>query len=99
MNVSGREAAKVNDVPEPPLTLERKEMLRNALGYMCSICDGAETKDGKGFNKPDASIAHWLDQCGLLDEDDGPFRVLERILVRYRRQLKGEFEAIWKPDL
>lgn len=97
--IAGREAAKVNDTPEPELTPERKDMLREALGYMAGRCDGAETKDGVGFNKPDARIGHWLNDTGLRDEDDMAFRVLERILVRYRRQLNNQFDEIWKPSL
>ena len=96
--IAGREAAKVNNVPEPPLTPKRKEMLRGALAYMVSVCDGAWEKDFQGFNRPDAGIGHWIASSGLRDEDEVTFRVLERILVRYRRQLKGEFEAIWKPE-
>lgn len=96
--VASRESIKVNDVPEPPLTPARKIMLRKALKYMADRCDGAFTRDGIGFSKPDAGIGHWLNATGLRDDDEMPFRVLERILVRYRRQLKGEYEAIWKPD-
>jgi hypothetical protein len=96
--ILGRESAKVNDVPEPELTPGRKEMLRSALEYMISICDGAEMRDSMGFNKPDAFIARWVGRC-LREEDDVSYRVLERILVRYRRQLKGKFEEIWKPEL
>ncbi len=96
--ILGRESAKVNDVPEPELTPGRKEMLRGALDYMISVCDGAETRDSMGFNKPDAFIARWVGMC-LREEDEVSYRVLERILVRYRRQLKGKFAEIWKPAL
>lgn len=98
-SIAGREAAKVSDIPEPELTLVRKDHLRKALDYMVSRCDGAYTKDGQGFNRPDAAIGHWIFNTGLRDDDDMAFRVLERILVRYRRQLKDQFEVIWKPDL
>jgi len=97
--IAGREAAKVNDIPEPKLTTKRKDMLREALEYLTSICDGAMTRDNKGFNRPDAAIGHWINGTGLRDEDDFSFRILERILCRYRKQLKEKFEAIWKPDL
>jgi hypothetical protein len=97
-SVLSRESIKVNDVPEPELTTDRKAMLRAALDYMISICDGAEKRDSMGFNKPDAFIARWVGHC-LRDEDEVSYRVLERILVRYRRQLKGKFEEIWKPIL
>jgi hypothetical protein len=95
--VLGRESLKVNDTPEPELTSWRRAMLRDALDYMISICDGAETRDNMGFSKPDAGIARWIGCC-LRDYDEVSYRVLERILVRYRRQLKGKFEAIWKPE-
>ena len=91
-----RESAKVKDVPEPELTPGRMAMLRDALGYMISVCDGAEIRDMQGFNKPDAFIARWVGMC-LREKDEVSYRVLERILVRYRRQLKGRFEEIWKP--
>lgn len=90
-----RERSKVEE-PEPELSVERKEMLREALGFMAGRCDGAQRKDGQGFNKPDAVIGHWLYQTGLDDSDEVSFRVLERMLVRYKRQLKGRFEGIWK---
>jgi hypothetical protein len=96
--ILGRESVKVNDVPEPELTTGRKEMLRSALEYMISVCDGAQMRDSMGFNKPDAFIARWVGMC-LREEDDVSYRVLERILVRYRRQLKGKFEEIWKPEI
>jgi SWI/SNF-related matrix-associated actin-dependent regulator 1 of chromatin subfamily A len=96
--ILGRESAKVNDVPEPELTPGRMAMLRDALDYMISVCDGAETRDGMGFSKPDAHIARWVGHC-LREEDEVSYRVLERILVRYRRQLKSRFEEIWKPSL
>lgn len=95
--VLARESAKVDDVPEPVLTTGRKAMLEEALEYMIGRCDGAETRDGMGFSKPDASISRWIG-ASLTSGDDLPFRVLERILCRYRRQLKGQFEEIWKPE-
>lgn len=96
--ILGRESAKVKDVPEPELTPGRMAMLRDALDYMISVCDGAVEKDGMGFSKPDAHIARWIGHC-LREEDGVSYRVLERILVRYRRQLKRRFEEIWKPSL
>ena len=91
-----RERNKSSHVIEPVIDSRRKELLRDALEYMVSRCDGAHEKDYMGFNKPDAAIGHWISRTGLRDEDEVAFRVLERVLVRYPKQLKGMFEEIWK---
>ena len=48
-----------------PLTPERSEQVRQAFNYMLGVCDGAFQRDGQGFNKPDAGVAHWLLSAGL----------------------------------
>lgn len=94
-SVLSREYERVSHVPEPKLTEEKKKLLRSALEYMVGVCDGARRKDGMGFNKPDSAIAHWMSISGL--QSDKEYRVLERILVRYRNtQLSDEFEGIWR---
>lgn len=95
--ILGREIAK-SEIPEPKLTPKRKQMIREALEYMASRCDGAISKDGQGFAKNDAHVAHWIYATGMKQDDDITYRVLERILSRYHRQLK-HYEAIWRPDL
>jgi SNF2 family DNA or RNA helicase len=90
-----RESQKAKDVPEPKLTTERKQLLRDALEYMSGRCDGAQKRDGQGFNKPDAVLTQWIEYAGLEEDDDVSYRVLERILARYRRQLKDQFAKIW----
>lgn len=95
--VSERESERVKDVPMPELTDDRKKLLRGALGYMCSVCDGAWMKDGMGFNKPDACIGHWMNSIDMDSADDDIYRTLERILVRYRyTQLEDSFGEIWR---
>jgi SWI/SNF-related matrix-associated actin-dependent regulator 1 of chromatin subfamily A len=94
--VAERESERVSHVPEPELTEERKSLLRGALDYLCSVCDGAFVKDGMGFNKPDACIGHWMNSIDMETAEDDIYRVLERILVRYRKtQLTGKFDGIW----
>lgn len=95
--VSERESERVKDVPMPKLTDAKKELLKGALGYMCSVCDGALVKDGMGFNKPDACIGHWMNSIDMESADDDIYRTLERILVRYRHtQLENSFGDIWR---
>lgn len=89
-----REKLKVKETPEPELDNHRKDMLIEALEYMLSRCDGAVKRDAIGFSKPDSVIANWVLDSGM--DDDLSFRTLERILVRYRRQLKDKFQEIWK---
>lgn len=80
---------------EPKLTQDRKDMIREALNYMIGNCDGAKERDNRGFNKPDAGIAHSVFRTGLRNDDEVTFRVIERVLSRYYdSQLKGMFE-IW----
>lgn len=94
--VAERESERVSHVPEPELTEERKSLLRGALGHLCSVCDGAFLRDGMGFNKPDACIGHWMASIDMETAEDDIYRVLERILVRYRKtQLTGKFDGIW----
>ncbi len=93
-----RERSKAT-LPEPELTSERKDMLMGALNYMVGRCDGAVTRDNQGFNKPDAAIGHWIAATGMKKDDDVTFRVLERILSRYHRQLGDKFAAIWTPEM
>jgi SWI/SNF-related matrix-associated actin-dependent regulator 1 of chromatin subfamily A len=96
--ILGREIAK-SDIPEPELTPKRKELIKDALAFMVGRCDGAIEKDFMGFNRPDACIAHWIYATGLRDGDETTFRVTERILSRYYRQLNEQFGAIWTPEM
>jgi hypothetical protein len=98
--IASREAKRADpDLIVPELTDKRKGLIKKALDYMIGRCDGAETRDGMGFNKPDAAIAHWIYRTGLESSDEMTYRVTERILTRYYRQLHvAGFDAIWKPD-
>ena len=91
--VADRELAKVSNIPLPALTMEKKQVLLEALQYLAGNCDGAQTKDGVGFSKPDAAIGHWLAETGMDPDDDKSFRILERILCRYKKQLSSF--SIW----
>lgn len=82
--------------PEPVLTAERKALVREAFYQMIGVCDGAIEKDDVGFNKPDAAIAHWVFRFGLRDDDEVAFRLLERMLSRYKHtQLGADYAGIW----
>lgn len=86
-------------IPEPELTYKRKALIRDALGYMISRCDGAIKRDGIGFNKPDAGIAHCVFRTGMREDDEITFRVIERVLSRYYTQVSSKYPEIWEPEL
>ena len=96
--ILGREQAK-SQIPEPDRTAERKALIRGAISWLSERCDGAMTRDGQGFNRPDAAIGNWLARTGMPEDDDTTYRVAERIVSRYYRQLGAEFQAIWTPDI
>jgi hypothetical protein len=59
-----------------------------AAAYLHSVCDGAQAKDGAGFNKPDAAIAG-----RLLELEHGPDRT--RILLALCRKYTKTQLAGW----
>ena len=77
-----------------PLTAERTEAVRDSFKYMLSVCDGAHTWDNVGFNKPDASVAHWLLSAGL--ETDQEVEAAYYMLTRYHRQLAPKYPVLFK---
>jgi SWI/SNF-related matrix-associated actin-dependent regulator 1 of chromatin subfamily A len=78
-----------------PLTDERKAVVRRAFSFMLSVCDGAEMRDGQGFNKPDALVAHWMLSGGL--HEDYEVETAYYILTRYYGQLHEDYENLFKP--
>lgn len=76
------------DRPEPELTDEVKATIREAFQFMISRCDGAIEKDCQGFNKPDASVMHWINAAGGFSTD-ATYRLVELTLRTYVGQLTG----------
>lgn len=66
----------------------KRASIRRAFDWMIARCDGAETKDGAGFNKPDAAVMHWIDAAGGFVSDD-TYRLVEMTLRLYAKQLRG----------
>jgi SWI/SNF-related matrix-associated actin-dependent regulator 1 of chromatin subfamily A len=76
------------------LTVEQQAAVRGAFGYLCSVCDGAETEDLSGFNKADQGIRRWLETVGL---DDGQaMQLAYHVVRRYPRQVKEQFPQLWE---
>lgn len=91
--IHGREKAR-NQRPILPLTEKRVEAVRAAHRFMLSVCDGAHARDGQGFNKPDAVIAHCLLTAGL--ETQKEVEAAYYMLVRYHRQLSDSYPVLFK---
>jgi hypothetical protein len=79
--------------PEIAITSQVAVKLRDALTFMLRRCDGAQTRDDVGFNKPDAGRARVLVTTGLATDDE--LRAAERMLSRYHRQLHGAYPEIF----
>ena len=90
--IHGRELAKQSK-KLPELTPERIEAVRQAFGFMLGVCDGAFLRDGQGFNKPDAMIAHCLLTTGLETSEEVEAGYM--ILSRYYRQLHQDFPILF----
>lgn len=71
-------------------TDEQKSKLIDSLSFLAGECDGAQTKDGKGFNKADTTIGNWLAMTGLTEDIE--YTLLEDMLKKYKKQL-GKFEC------
>ena len=82
--------------PEPPVALNADVMAacEDALSYMLSVCDGAISEDGAGFNKPDAARMHWVSVMHWRSSPEAQ-HVLRTTLRGYPRQLRDKFPAIW----
>ena len=88
-----RESKRFNSEPLP-LTPQRADQVRQAFSFMLGVCDGAFLRDGQGFNKPDASVAHCLLNAGL--ETQQELEAGFMILSRYHRQLSDRFPLIFR---
>lgn len=76
-----------------PLTDKRVKALKQAFRFMLSVCDGAEMRDGQGFNKPDAFIAHVILSTDL--ETTQEVEAAYYMLTRYYRQLHGDYNVLF----
>lgn len=85
---------KLADASDRPLTDDYSDALRGATNYLLSVCDGANEKDGQGFNKSDAFVAHTILAAGL--ESDDELRLAEVIIKKYKRQIGDAFPTIYE---
>lgn len=69
------------------------DALRAAFRHMQEVCDGALTRDGKGFNKVDAGK---VEQIARFDfDEEKPLKALDAILRKYEGQLEDKFDMLF----
>ena len=79
--------SRINGFSKTAVSPEIATEIANAVTHMQSICDGARSEDGAGFNKPDAAIMHIITESNLLSGDDELLRFCWWTLRKYKRQL------------
>jgi hypothetical protein len=80
------------DIKVPKMTKKLKKVIKNAWSDMLGMCDGAQEKDGMGFNKPDAAVAHWA--MPVLDSDEA-CELAWLMLRKYRGQLEDDYPVLY----
>jgi superfamily II DNA or RNA helicase len=75
----------VEQYPEVPAQI--KWQITGAIRYLRSVCDGARTEDGMGFNKPDAATMHIFDVGELWESDPVAWHVAWSRIWKYQGQL------------
>ncbi len=88
---SGQMAHKKRNLK--PITPELADEIRKAFQFMLGVCDGAVLKDGCGWNKPDAMIAHYILTAGLETQEE--LEAGYAMCTRYFRQLSGNFPKLF----
>ena len=77
---------EVKELETKSFTDEQKSKLIDSLSYLAGVCDGAQTKDGQGFNKADTAIGNWLALTGLTEDIE--YTLLDNMLQKYKKQLE-----------
>lgn len=67
------------------------DAIRESVRYLASVCDYAETKDGAGFNKPDAYTGHMLSVSEMTELAE--LQLAWAVTRKYVRQCAAMFPA------
>jgi len=84
--------AIIEEYPEIPANV--KWQIKGAIAYLRSVCDGAMSDDGMGFNKPDASTMHLMDLAEVWQGDDRAYHIAWGRLWKYRGQIESSFPLL-----
>ena len=89
----------------PPIVVSKvdqtwlKDLLLMGVKILAGVCDGARTKDDKGFDGADASFGHSVARQTFISPKQLPICV--KLVLKYHRQLPGDIvEAAkeWKKE-
>jgi len=69
-------------------TPEELDHLHHAMRTLAGICDGAQSLDGKGFNRFDTTVGHLIAAQPGLNQNDA--RLAHNLAIKYQRQLSDE---------
>lgn len=87
--------SRMNGFSKTSVTPEIAVEITEAVAHMQSICDGAHSEDGEGFNKPDAAIMHTITESNLLSGDDDLLRFCWWTLRKYKGQLHTTYPKLY----
>tara|TARA_X000000950_G_scaffold256768_1_gene322461 strand:- start:5918 stop:8032 length:2115 start_codon:yes stop_codon:yes gene_type:complete len=87
--------SRMNGFSNTPIPFSVKKTVPHAVAYMQSVCDGAFSEDGQGFNKPDAAIMHTITTSQLLSNDEDLIRFCWWTLRKYKGQCEERFPALY----
>jgi SWI/SNF-related matrix-associated actin-dependent regulator 1 of chromatin subfamily A len=93
--ISARRGEWVRGRKLPAPTPEQEQKIYEALQLMLSQCDGAQSEDGLGFNKPDAYNMRTIKVSGLLSGDVALQKFVWGTLRKYSRQLANLYPVLF----
>lgn len=84
----------------PPATAEQRQAAAEAMQRLAGMCDGAQVRDGAGFNKLDTRFGKSLAARSLQRPlTDGEVAASKKLAWKYRRQLNAEvIGVLWVMD-
>ena len=86
---------RMNGFSKTPIPASVKTTVPMAVAYMQSVCDGASSFDGMGFNKPDSAIMNTITTSELLSNDEELIRFCWWTLRKYRGQLEADYPSLF----
>ena len=81
------------EIPVVPAPV--KWAIMGAIGSLDAACDGANSKDGRGFNKPDSCFFKTMNTADLWESEPMVWYITWQRLYKYKDQIGGNFPALF----